>query len=210
MAKSGQESIFELYKRNYKRKQRMSFGMNVLMTVILIPLLKILDGADYSTFWRILSVVLSAGLFVQNIRQSRMLRRQAESLSEYELECVVGELDRCPVYRKSFYFTSEYLFSTEGIVLPYYEIKEAMTRSYVSTGVGFVTNIVFVTRSFGKCVVPVGIGHLSEEFYDTLEQKCPNAIISFRATYQKATREEYFDTIRADSINVIRKRKSVK
>lgn len=208
MTENGQKSVFEIYKKNYRRKQRMSVLMNILMTFILIPLLKILDGADYSTFWRILSVVLSAGLFVQNIRQSRMLRRQAESLSEYELECVVGELDRCPVYRKSFYFTSEYLFSTEGMILPYYEIKEAITRSYVSTGVGFVTNIVFVTRSFGKCVIPVGIGHLNEDFYDTLELKCPNAKISFRATYQKATREEYFDTIRADSINVIRKKKN--
>lgn len=203
---SAENKLAELFKKNFRRKRKLLSGANLLMTLILIPLLKLLDGTDYSLLWRTVMVAATVTLFIQNLRQNSCMKKQLAALSEHTLECVFSELESCPCFRNSFYFTSDYLFSTEGMILPYYEITEVLTRSYVSTGVGFVTNLVIKTRSYGRCVVPVGIGHLYESFYDTLGQKCPNAKISFRATYQKATRQEYFDTIKADSINVIRKK----
>lgn len=131
------------------------------------------------------------------------MKRQLEALSENAAENISAELENCEKYR-CFRFTSEYLFSEDGLILPYYEIDEVKTNTYV--GSPSATNIVFKTKSFGKCTVPVGLGVMNEDFYNMLSEKCPSADIIFRANYQKADMGEYFDTVRADSINVIRKK----
>lgn len=198
---SGSE-LFSLYKKNYKRKQRMFNALNILYTFILIPLLRFLYGDDYSLFWRVMAGISGAVLFINNIRQSRSMKRQLEALSENAAEKISAELEACECFRKNLYFTSEYLFSTEGMVLPYYEIEEIITRSYICSPT--ITNILLKTRSFGGCVIPVGTGYFNESFYDLLSRKCSNAELKFRVNYQKADMEEYFNTLRAESIIVIR------
>ena len=47
---------------------------------------------------------------------------------------------------------------------------------------------------------------MNEDFYRLLSEKCPNADILFKVNYQKADMEEYFNTLRAESIIVIRKK----
>ena len=196
------DDLFSLYKKRFKRKQLLWDALSISYTLVLIPLMKFLDGTDYSTLWRIISIAVGISLYAKNIMQSRIMKRQLEALSENTAEKISSELESCKHFR-SFAFTSEYLFSEEGMILPYYEIEEVITKSYASSPV--VTTIVFKTRSFGKCSVQVGYGYMNENFYDYLSQKCPNAELHFRATYQKADMEEYFDTVRAESINVIRK-----
>ncbi|MGN0692341.1 MAG: hypothetical protein ACI4K7_08340, partial [Oscillospiraceae bacterium] len=134
---NAENKLTELFRKNYRRKRHLLSGANLLMTLILIPLLKLLDDTDYSLLWRTVMVIVTATLFIQNLRQSSCMKKQLADLSEYTLECVFKELESCPCFRNSFYFTSDYLFSTEGIILPYYEITEVLTRSYVTTGVGF-------------------------------------------------------------------------
>lgn len=196
--------LFSLYKKRFKRKQLLWDVLSISYTLILIPLIRLLDGTDYSTVWRIISIAVGVCLYAQNIRQSRIMKKQLQALSENTAEKISAELESCERFR-CFFFTSEYLFSEEGMILPYYEIEEIITKSYVCSPI--VTNIVFKTKSFGKCVVNVGLGYMTESFYELLSQKCPNAELHFRATGQKADIEEYFNTIRAESINVIRKKR---
>ena len=47
---------------------------------------------------------------------------------------------------------------------------------------------------------------MNEDFYRLLSEKCPNADILFKVNYQKADMEEYFSTLRAESVIVIRKK----
>lgn len=131
------------------------------------------------------------------------MKRQLGGLSENAAERISAELESCANFR-SFYFTSEYLFSAEGLILPYYEIDEVKTNTYV--GSPTATNIIFKTKSYGKCVVRVGLGYMNEKFYNMLMQKCPSADILFRVNYQKADMTEYFATVKAESIVVIRKK----
>lgn len=200
---NNKSDLFSLYKKRFKRKQLLWNALSISYTLILIPLLRFLDGTDYSTVWRIISIAVGVCVFAQNIRQSRIMKRQLEALSENTAEKISAELESCERFR-CFSFTSEYLFSEEGMILPYYEIEEIVTKSYVCSPI--VTTIAFKTKSFGKCVVNVGFGYMLESFYDLLLQKCPNAELHFRATGQKADMEEYFNTVRAESINVIRKK----
>lgn len=201
MENTDKNSLFEQYKKRFKFKQRLWNILSIVYTCILIPLLKFLDGRDYSVVWRMISVATTAALITMNFIQSRSMKKQLEAVSEASAEKIGAELENCRRFR-TFSFTSEYLFSTEGLILPYYEIEEARTNTYV--GAPSATSMVFKTRSFGRIYVPVGLGSMNEEFYKLLSEKCPNGEITFRVNYQKADMEEYFNTLRAESIVVIR------
>lgn len=203
MENAEKNDLFLQYKKRFKFKQRLWSILSIVYTLLLIPLLKLLDGTDYSMLWRSISIAVSAALIIQNFLRSRSMKRQLEALSENAAEKISAELEDCEKYR-CFRFTSEYLFSEEGLILPYYEIDEVKTNTYV--GSSSATNIVFKTKSYGKCTVSVGLGVMNEDFYNMLSEKCPSADIIFRANYQKADMGEYFDTVRAESINVIRKK----
>lgn len=203
MESTDKNSLFLRYKKRFQYKQRLWNLLSIVYTVILIPLLKLLEETDYSMLWRMISIIISIALIGLNIKQSRSMKRQLGGLSENAAEKISAELESCANFR-SFYFTSEYLFSTEGLILPYYEIDEVKTNTYV--GSPTATNIVFRTKSYGKCTVTVGLGYMNENFYDMLMKKCPSADILFRVNYQKADITEYFTTIKAESIVVIRKK----
>lgn len=203
MENTDKNSLFSRYKKHFKRKQLLWDALSITYTLVLIPLIRLLDGTDYSAVWQIISIVTSAALIAQNMKRSRSMKRQLEALSENTAERISAELESCEQFR-IFAFTSEYLFSKEGIILPYYEIDEVITKSYGGSPVA--TNIEFKTKSFGKCVVTVGYGYMNEDFYNMLSRKCHSSDILFRINYQKADMEEYFNTVRAESINVIRKK----
>ena len=203
MESTDKSSLFGQYKKHFRRKQLLWNALSIIYTLILIPLIKFLDGTDYSTVWKIISIAMGIALFAMNIIQSRSMKRQLEAVSDNTAEKISAELEGCEQFRV-FAFTSEYLFSKEGLILPYYEIEEVITNTYV--GSPSATNIVFKTKSFGKLRIPVGLGYMNQGFYDMLSRKCPNADILFRVNYQKADMEEYFNTVRAESITVIRKK----
>ncbi len=203
MESTDKNSLFLRYKKRFQYKQRLWNILSIVYTVILIPLLKLLEGTDYSMLWRMISIITSIALIGLNIKQSRSMKRQLGGLSENAADKIAAELESCTNFR-SFYFTSEYLFSAEGLILPYYEIDEVKTNTYV--GSPTATNIVFRTKSYGKCTVTVGLGYMNENFYDMLMKKCPSADILFRVNYQKADITEYFATAKAESIVVIRKK----
>lgn len=203
MDSADKNSLFGQYKKRFKFKQRLWNILSIVYTLILIPLLRFLDGRDYSVVWRIISIVTTAALIIMNLIQSRSMKRQLEALSEASAEKIAAELERCEWYRV-FALTSEYLFSKEGLILPYYEIMEIITNTYV--GSPSATNMTFRTRSFGRIYVPVGLGNMDESFYKLLSEKCPNAELKFRVNYQKADMEEYYNTLKAGSIIVIRKK----
>lgn len=203
MENANKNSLFEQYKKHFKSKQRMWNILSIVYSVILIPLLKFLDGRDYSRIWQIISIAITVTLITMNFIQSRSMKRQLEALSEASAEKIAAELESCEQYRV-FAFTSEYLFSKEGLILPYYEIEEVVTSTYVASPTA--TSIIFKTRSFGRIYVSVGLKNMSEDFYRLLSEKCPNAEISFRVNYQRADMEEYFNTLRAESIVVVRKK----
>ena len=203
MDSADKNSLFGQYKKRFKFKQRLWNILSIVYTLILIPLLRFLDGRDYSVVWRIISVVTTAALITMNFIQSRSMKRQLEAISEASAEKIAAELERCEWYRV-FALTSEYLFSKEGLILPYYEIMEIITNTYV--GSPSATNMTFRTRSFGRICAPVGLGNMDESFYKLLSEKCPNAELKFRVNYQKADMEEYYNTLKAGSIIVIRKK----
>lgn len=203
MDSADKNSLFGQYKKRFKFKQRLWNILSIVYTLILIPLLRFLDGRDYSVVWRIISVVTTAALITMNFIQSRSMKRQLEAISEASAEKIAAELERCEWYRV-FALTSEYLFSKEGLILPYYEIMEIITNTYV--GSPSATNMTFRTRSFGRIYAPVGLGNMDESFYKLLSEKCPNAELKFRVNYQKADMEEYYNTLKAGSIIVIRKK----
>ena len=203
MDSADKNSLFGQYKKRFKFKQRLWNILSIVYTLILIPLLRFLDGRDYSVVWRIISVVTTVALITMNFIQSRSMKRQLEAISEASAEKIAAELERCEWYRV-FALTSEYLFSKEGLILPYYEIMEIITNTYV--GSPSATNMTFRTRSFGRIYVPVGPGNMDESFYKLLSEKCPNAELKFRVDYQKADMEEYYNTLKAGSIIVIRKK----
>lgn len=204
MDSADKNSLFGQYKKRFKFKQRMWNVLSIVYTLILIPLLRFLDGRDYSVVWRIISIVTTAALIIMNLIQSRSMKRQLEAISEASAEKIAAELEHCEWYRV-FAFTSEYLFSKEGLILPYYEIMEIITNTYV--GSPSATNMTFRTRSFGRIYVPVGLGNMNEDFYRLLSEKCPDAELKFRVNYQKADMEEYYNTLKAGSIIVIRKKR---
>lgn len=203
MDSADKNSLFGQYKKRFKFKQRLWNILSIVYTLILIPLLRFLDGRDYSVVWRIISVVTTVALITMNFIQSRSMKRQLEAISEASAEKIAAELERCEWYRV-FALTSEYLFSKEGLILLYYEIMEIITNTYV--GSPSATNMTFRTRSFGRIYVPVGLGNMDESFYKLLSEKCPNAELKFRVNYQKADMEEYYNTLKAGSIIVIRKK----
>ena len=203
MDSADKNSLFGQYKKRFKFKQRLWNILSIVYTLILIPLLRFLDGRDYSVVWRIISVVTTVALITMNFIQSRSMKRQLEAISEASAEKIAAELERCEWYRV-FALTSEYLFSKEGLILPYYEIMEIITNTYV--GSPSATNMTFRTRSFGRIYVPVGPGNMDESFYKLLSEKCHNAELKFRVNYQKADMEEYYNTLKAGSIIVIRKK----
>ncbi len=203
MDSADKNSLFGQYKKRFKFKQRLWNILSIVYTLILIPLPRFLDGRDYSVVWRIISVVTTVALITMNFIQSRSMKRQLEAISEASAEKIAAELERCEWYRV-FALTSEYLFSKEGLILPYYEIMEIITNTYV--GSPSATNMTFRTRSFGRIYVPVGLGNMDESFYKLLSEKCPNAELKFRVNYQKADMEEYYNTLKAGSIIVIRKK----
>lgn len=203
MDSADKNSLFGQYKKRFKFKQRLWNILSIVYTLILIPLLRFLDGRDYSVVWRIISVVTTVALITMNFIQSRSMKRQLEAISEASAEKIAAELERCEWYRV-FALTSEYLFSKEGLILPYYEIMEIITNTYV--GSPSATNMTFRTRSFGRIYVAVGLGNMDESFYKLLSEKCPNAELKFRVNYQKADMEEYYNTLKAGSIIVIRKK----
>ena len=204
MDSADKNSLFGQYKKRFKSKQRMWNVLSIVYTLILIPLLRFLDGRDYSVVWRIISIVTTAALIIMNLIQSRSMKRQLEAISEASAEKIAAELENGVKYRV-FAFTSEYLFSKEGLILPYYEIEEVITSTYVASPTA--TSIYFKTRSFGRLSVPVGLGNMNESFYKLLSEKCPNAELKFRVNYQKADMEEYYNTLKAGSIIVIRKKR---
>lgn len=203
MENANKNSLFEQYKKRFKFKQRLWNVLSIVYSVILIPLLKFLDGRDYSRIWQIISIATTITFITMNFIQSRSMKRQLEAVSEASAEKIETELENCVKYRV-FAFTSEYLFSKEGLILPYYEIEEVITSTYVASPTA--TSIYFKTKSFGRLCVPVGLGNMNEDFYRLLSEKCPNADILFKVNYQKADMEEYFNTLRAESIAVVRKK----
>ena len=203
MDSADKNSLFGQYKKRFKFKQRLWKILSIVYTLILIPLLRFLDGRDYSVVWRIISVVTTVALITMNFIQSRSMKRQLEAISEASAEKIAAELERCEWYRV-FALTSEYLFSKEGLILPYYEIMEIITNTYV--GSPSATNMTYRTRSYGRIYVTVGLGNMDESFYKLLSEKCPNAELKFRVNYQKADMEEYYNTLKAGSIIVIRKK----
>lgn len=203
MENAEKNSLFEQYKKHFKSKQRMWNILSIAYSVILIPLLKFLDGRDYSRIWQMISIAATVTLITMNFIQSRSMKRQLEAVSEASAEKIESELENCVQYR-AFAFTSEYLFSKEGLILPYYEIEEVRTNTYSASPPA--TSIIFKTRSFGRIYVSVGLKNMSADFYRLLSEKCPNAELSFRVNYQKADMEEYFNTLRAESIVVVRKK----
>ena len=203
MENAEKNSLFEQYKKHFKSKQRMWNILSIVYSVILIPLLKFLDGKDYSRIWQMISIATTVTLITMNFIQSRSMKRQLEAVSEASAEKIETELENCEQYRV-FAFTSEYLFSKEGLILPYYEIEEVRTNTYSASPPA--TSIIFKTRSFGRIYVSVGLKNMSADFYRLLSEKCPNAELSFRVNYQKADMEEYFNTLRAESIVVVRKK----
>ncbi|MGN0642805.1 MAG: hypothetical protein ACI4JJ_06630 [Huintestinicola sp.] len=207
METAGKNNLFLLYKKCFKKKQRIWNVLSITYTIILIPLIRFVDGTDYSTLWRIISITTAVLLYTMNFIQSRKMKKQLEAISDNTAGKISAELESCEKFR-CFAFTSEYFFSSEGLILPYYEIEEAVTNTYV--GSPSATNIVFKTRSYGKCRIPVGLGYMSESFYDMLSERCPNAEIKFSVNYQKADMNEYFNTVRAGSLNVIRKKQGGK
>lgn len=204
MDSADKNSLFGQYKKRFKSKQRMWNILSIVYTLILIPLLRFLDGRDYSVVWRIISIATTAALIIMNLIQSRSMKRQLEAISEASAEKIAAELEHCEWYRV-FALTSEYLFSKEGLILPYYEIEEVITSTYVASPTA--TSIYFKTRSFGRLRVPVGLGNMNEDFYRLLSEKCPDAELKFRVNYQKADMEEYYNTLKAGSIIVIRKKR---
>ena len=74
----------------------------------------------------------------------RSMKRQLDAISENTAERISAELESCEQFRV-FAFTSEYLFSKEGLIIPYYEIEEVITNTYV--GSPSATNIVFKTKN---------------------------------------------------------------
>lgn len=207
MESTDKNNLLDRYKKHFRRKQFFWNALSITYTLFLIPLIKFLDGTDYSKLWKIISIAMGISLFAMNIIQSRSMKRQLEAISENTAEKISAELESCEQFRV-FAFTSDYLFSKEGLIIPYYEIEEIITNTYV--GSPSATNIVFKTRSFGKLRIPVGLGYMNEGFYDLLSRKCPNADILFRVNYQKADMEEYFNTLRAESITVIRNKQGGK
>ncbi len=198
--------LFSRFKKRFNRKKTMLSVMSIVYTLILIPLLKILKGLDYSIVWQIVSTAVSISLTVQTILRSRSMKKQLEGLSEYNEEKICAELENAKPYGKIFYLTSEYLFSPEGAVLPYYEIEKMQTITYTSSPVA--TNIIIGTRSCGKVYVTVGFGYMRQNFYDELSRRCPQAEFTFRVNYQKADIDEYLETVKKESLFVIRKHKS--
>ena len=57
MDSADKNSLFGQYKKRFKSKQRMWNVLSIVYTLILIPLLRFLDGRDYSVVWRIISIV---------------------------------------------------------------------------------------------------------------------------------------------------------
>ena len=66
MENADKNSLFGQYKKRFKRKQRLWNILSIAYTFILIPLLKFLDGTDYSTVWRIISIVTTVLLIAMN------------------------------------------------------------------------------------------------------------------------------------------------
>lgn len=109
MENTDKNSLFECYKKHFKRKQLIWEALSITYTLVLIPLLRLLDGTDYSAVWQIISIVTSAALIAQNLKRSRSMKRQLEALSENTAEKISAELESCEQFR-IFAFTSEYLF----------------------------------------------------------------------------------------------------
>ena len=82
MDSADKNSLFEQYKKRFKFKQRLWNILSIVYTLILIPLLRFLDGRDYSVVWRIISVVTTVALITMNFIQSRSMKRQLEAISE--------------------------------------------------------------------------------------------------------------------------------
>ena len=58
MESTGKNSLFGLYKKHFRRKQLLWNALSIAYTLFLIPLIKFLDGTDYSTLWKIISIKL--------------------------------------------------------------------------------------------------------------------------------------------------------
>ena len=197
------DGLFGLYKKNIRKISLFWTILNIVYTLLLIPLIKFLDGSDYGTLWKIIAVSVDIALIFYNMKQSASFRKQLDGVPEYKSQAIEKELESRTPYRK-LYFTSEYLFSTEGVVLPYYEIDALYTLSYTSSPTA--TSLLIKTKSFGNCRVRVGLGVLPREFYGDFMKHCPNAEIVFRVNFQKADIEEYYNTIKKESITVVRSR----
>ena len=76
MDSADKNSLFGQYKKRFKFKQRLWNILSIVYTLILIPLLRFLDGRDYSVVWRIISVVTTVALITMNLIQSRSMKRQ--------------------------------------------------------------------------------------------------------------------------------------
>lgn len=195
------DRLFGLYKKNIRKISLFWTVFNIVYTLLLIPLLKFVDGHDYGMLWKIIAVSVDVALIFYNLKQNYSFKKQLNAVSEYDSQVIEKELESCTPYRK-LYFTSKYLFSTEGIVLPYYEIDTLITISYTSSPTA--TSLLIKTKSFGNCRVRIGLGVLPKEFYETFVKNCPVAEIVFKVNYQKAHMEEYYNTIKKESIIVVR------
>ena len=99
MDSADKNSLFGQYKKRFKSKQRLWNILSIVYTLILIPLLRFLDGRDYSVVWRIISIVTTAALIIMNLIQSRSMKRQLEAISEASAEKIAAELEHCEWYR---------------------------------------------------------------------------------------------------------------
>lgn len=62
MESTDKNSLFLRYKKRFQYKQRLWNILSIVYTVILIPLLKLLEGTDYGMLWRMISVIVSIAL----------------------------------------------------------------------------------------------------------------------------------------------------
>ena len=95
MENAHKNSLFEQYRKRFKFKQRLWNVLSIVYTLILIQLLRFLDGRDYGVIWRIISIVVTAALIIMNLIQSRSMKRQLDALSEASAEKIAAELESC-------------------------------------------------------------------------------------------------------------------
>lgn len=151
------EYLLSLFKRKNKSRRILLSMISVLSTLLIVPTFEMLGDTMYAYFFRILFPACEIYFAIYSFFQVRSMKKQISDISEYELDRVSSELEDAKNFMNIFYFTNSYLFSPEGLILPYHEITHVTTYSYmVDAGNGVMTDVVFKTRSYKSCMVSTG------------------------------------------------------